>query len=720
MNDVKSIALKNLNITPISEGEVTPEIAAGLLAEFANAGIKITNPENINDSLLKTYKSVIRSVKKLKGEKTVFTPLFTGFPDKLPAIDDAELRFALANMRLQGLVNPTDDEIREAMDFSDANWWPASSVPQDEVKTIRDRQNQTLLANDTHKVWFNLKLVTEEEFDAAAKSFVKDAFKTPTSLRSDIREDVEFLARRYGVEGITLEDVPFRETRVLLLKFMWEQDVKLLPKSKATPTDVLRLFADLSELDVSLASAIKYPKLSRLQRRSIVNTLENSSQLNEIFKYRDLWLHIDKGLHLGEFKAPKAQKAFAELRKTRHDKTSILSKFEETFKTDAYESVKITAAVAPGLLFRNFRRILAKVEQEKTVTETLTIFENTTDVSLKILLNLKKQVQDNGLTYPRLAFTKTGDVKHVNNASGHLQVKDATKKAALKTIDALISKALQNKASWVNEKIYIDPSILDVLLPFQMRSTSNSLKQIERGTRLPVDTTKTIRMFTHWKESGQRTDLDLSSLVFDKNFKVTSQVSYTNLRNSFMTHSGDITSAPQGAEEFIDISIKDAKASMPNARYIAPVIYRFSGDTFVNLEEASAGWMIRDKTDSSKKTFDVSTVENVFDLVGTKACSVPFLLDLETDTILYVDLYTTSTSHHASVETTQDSLSSLLSSVVKQRVLLSSVEEFVLRHVKDRGGKITKVKKNATISFGPDDSFTFNVLKPEKLLTELL
>ena len=68
-----------------------------------------------------------------------------------------------------------------------------------------------------------------------------------------------------------------------------------------------------------------------------------------------------------------------------------------------------------------------------------------------------------------------------------------------------------------------------------------------------------LRFFIYWKQKhNNRTDIDLSVAYFDKSLTSLGHVSWTNLREGFTTHSGDITSAPDGASEFIDINIKKA------------------------------------------------------------------------------------------------------------------------------------------------------------------
>nr|CAA6829393.1 MAG: Cytoplasmic protein [uncultured Thiotrichaceae bacterium] len=101
-------------------------------------------------------------------------------------------------------------------------------------------------------------------------------------------------------------------------------------------------------------------------------------------------------------------------------------------------------------------------------------------------------------------------------------------------------------------KVWLAPELMHCPLPSQQRSASAGLHNMARGTRLPMTADKdTLRLFVYWK--GQ--DIDLSASFHADDGEMIERVSYTNLKSSKYRahHSGDITSAPNGASEFIDI-----------------------------------------------------------------------------------------------------------------------------------------------------------------------
>lgn len=153
----------------------------------------------------------------------------------------------------------------------------------------------------------------------------------------------------------------------------------------------------------------------------------------------------------------------------------------------------------------------------------------------------------------------------------------------------------------------------------------------------------TIRLFTYWKDNKQeRNDLDLSVILLDEQFSNLWHVSYTRLEDkSWIKHSGDITSAPYWASEFIDINIKEIKEKNKKLRYIATQIYDFTGNWFSSgtMEKAYTWWMFRKDTDNNFKTFDIKTVKNKIDINWNWWYYIPIIIDLENKEIIYVDLF---------------------------------------------------------------------------------
>jgi hypothetical protein len=454
----------------------------------------------------------------------------------------------------------------------------------------------------------------------------------------------------------------------------------------------------------------------------VLNTLEASDRLGDVFRRRGLWLAIDRGLHVGEFRAPRVRETLAVLRESRHDYTSFPSRFERALAQDHTAAVRLAAAEAPGLLGRGLRRLAALAtgpEQRAALVGALT--DSRERIPLRVLLAAGAQLADNGRTYPRVVFGKDGSALPIVRERGHLAVPEEFREELLGAVDTAVDARIAAKGDWHGEAVWVEPGLDRLLLPDQLRATAAGLVQVERGSRLPVGEAEVVRLFVHWREADRTSDLDLSCIALDAGFRIADQVSWTNLGNGVMTHSGDLTSAPDGAEEFLDINLAKAArmARRKGWRYLVPVIFRYAGPAFEALAEAYTGWMSRNDATSRVRVFDPATVANAFPLTGRKRYAVPMLLDLDTHEILYVDVYLNGRPR-ARVEQDGNDIATLVAAVAGRRDTKVSVADLAMRHVRARGATLVDDRSRATITFGTGGGCTYDALRPEKLLADLL
>jgi hypothetical protein len=725
------IALARLGI--VSRGDdaaASPNAVAAVLAELAHAGIRITNPERAGNDLAGRAPALVAFARRLRGEHGHYAPLFAGFPDQLPTFDDAETRFTIGLLRLAGTYvgtgRVTDDDVRAAMDFSAIGWWPASSVPQDVDRTMVDRQLQRMLPPDERVEWLDVALVAPAELPERLRAWMSDAFAAPAALRTDVREDLATLVELLGADHVVAADVPFIETRTLLTRLLWQQDPSRLATAGLSPDDLLRLFADLTDGDVSLATPVTFPRFTRAQRRAVVAALEASPRLPDVFRRRGLWLAIARGLHLGEGRsAPRTEETFARLRASRHDATSLPSRVERALREERVpDAVRVLAAESPGVLLRGLRRYAALAERAASgtpsaVAELLDAVEReASGVPARVLWAARYQVADNGRTYPRVAFTKTGAALKIDRPAGHLRVSGRLRSELLTRLDAALDARAAAGPSWAGRRVFVDPRLRAVLMPDALRTTAQGVVQLERGSRLALGEAPVLRLFVHWRQAeGSRSDLDLSLQALDADYGLVEHVSWTRLGNGVMTHSGDLTSAPVGAQEFVDVRLDAARAEA-GWRYLVPSVFRFAGPSFARLPEAHVGWMLREECSADRRTFDPATVVNAFALTGRAGTAVPMLVDLETNEVVSTDLYLRS-ELAASVEHGGLEVRDVVAAAATRADLKVNVAEVAARVAAARGAVVCEARAEADLTFGLDDSFTYNALRPERLLAEL-
>jgi hypothetical protein len=186
-----------------------------------------------------------------------------------------------------------------------------------------------------------------------------------------------------------------------------------------------------------------------------------------------------------------------------------------------------------------------------------------------------------------------------------------------------------------------------------------------------------------------------------------------------MTHSGDLISAPDGAEEFVDIRL-DAARTTPRWRYLVPAVYRYSGPSFGQLPEATLGWMLRSEPSADRATFDPATVVNAFRIAGRAARALPILIDLEAGQVIYVDVGAGG-GYRNSVESAGTSTAVTVAAAASLGRTRVAVSEVVRRAVVARGGTPVDVRADADLTVGLDPDCTIDVLRnPQRLMAELV
>ena len=219
---------------------------------------------------------------------------------------------------------------------------------------------------------------------------------------------------------------------------------------------------------------------------------------------------------------------------------------------------------------------------------------------------------------------------------------DVTRDQALR-IQSVIEKSLEGRNKGLDWILGVDPDTR-YAMPLSTRFASGG-KTAGRGTRVKLDGYNaedpdlTIRMFVHWRDRGNtvddRVDLDLSTVVASDDLESCESVWYGDLRNSSMTHSGDLTSAPNGACEYIDVNVGNTLER--GWRYVIPTVHSYTGQTFDTIPEAFAGVMFHHGDAQKGEIFDATTVRSRFDLDKQATNTVPFVFDLKTGELIWLD-----------------------------------------------------------------------------------
>lgn len=481
-----------------------------------------------------------------------------------------------------------------------------------------------------------LGLGTREEFEGLFAAVAGGN----TAVSEQDREDLEWFVRAYGddIAPLLPAAVPQKENMAYLAALLLAHTshaAEFVGRFVRTATDVLRLAAAMSDGDVSLAVHCKFRSFSRAERRMLLELLERQPNLAEdMRRWEGRWLRLGERLHPGESAArsPRSVEAFKAIR----------SGSVRTFNTGVEAALSardrdaaLSALVArPGDLARRLDHLL-RLQPEDAAAVVSAFAERAGRVSTPVLLQVMQHFAGRRAGRPLRVFFPKGNVARANAIENKLP---ELSEAVCASVVEACEQALRERFGVLEPlgRVYIEPDLAAYTIPFATRSASRALRTPGRGSRLPLpDDCTTLRFFLWWKNGKSRTDIDLSAALFDESFGYRDIVSYYNLKTYGGHHSGDIVDAPEGASEFIDLTVDTLRES--GLRYVALVCTSFTRQPYHELPECFTGWMAREYPNSGE-IYEPKAVVDRLDLTADSQIAIPVLFDLVEKRAIWCDL----------------------------------------------------------------------------------
>lgn len=654
------------------------------------------------DSVYNVYSSMVGELKKLTGANKSWTPMYPNFPSQVMEATDAELYI---NAMLHYL----------------GDWAGIRIMPKYEAK-----ERFPLMDNFDLKV---INLATEQDF----KKLMSNLMSAKTSISQTDKEDITTVIKLFGdrVSSMLPKEVTHKENLSFiageLLKY-----TKLTDKITGmfnSVTDVLRLATAMSGGDVSLATNTKFRNFSRSERKSLMEMIDAMGNVKEdMLRNKGRWIRLSERLHPSEDRYKKYETAVGAFNALRDgDKISTFGGSVET----ALISKDIKVAIAqlkrrPGEMARRLDHLLriasTRSEQNAVISAFISIVDK---VATPVLLQVMAHFNNRNSSDLRVIFPK-GNVAKAMALENELPV---IAESICNQVVSACENAMRTRFSALEPmgKVYIDESMKGMIVPFSQRSASRTLRTLVRGSRIKLDEDKnTVRFFLWWHDiNGDRVDVDLSAMMYDKDWKYVDHISYTNLRSShdgvIACHSGDITSAPKGACEFIDIDLNSVARN--GGQYIVMNVISFTGQKFSEMPECFAGWMMHSEPKSGE-IFDARTVQNKIDLTAESRYSIPMVIDVVNREVIWGDLALNNDPHNGAysygrsgrnVENMKGSVTLMGKSI--SSVKKANIHELMTLHASARG-TIVDNKEDADIIVSMDGNITpFDI---EKIMGEFL
>lgn len=393
-----------------------------------------------------------------------------------------------------------------------------------------------------------------------------------------------------------------------------------------TVTDVLRLACAVSGGDVTLSTVTKFKSFPRRVRRVLLNSLSdvltgNEYKLADVGRYSERWKRLGEKLHPHEAKNSLVNDVFAVARGDKKSGTHAAKVEIALAEGNLLDAIKIMET-NPGYLFRSLDRISLLVQNNDSVLVRERLIEavhkTVKKVSGRVIFSVWEHL---------LNATARPNRRIFQNTKGKIWTqtedrKPVTKIIANEVINVLKQELGSRYAEMGIEQLVVDQDMLSVALPLSEKNKSSGFGILPKGSVVPV-VTDTLRFFIHWKQKQKqnRTDYDLSAFFMNKDYTSAGHVSWTRLSDTSsdatVVHSGDITSAPNGASEFIDIKLNGLTHS-----YIVAQINRYAGEDFSQAEESFFGFMERDEKQKGLP-FEPKTVKVKSEVRGKGQVAVP-------------------------------------------------------------------------------------------------
>ena len=431
--------------------------------------------------------------------------------------------------------------------------------------------------------------------------------------------------------------------------------------SYRTVTDVLRLASALAGGDVSLAEPCRFPSFSRAQRRRLLGLLDAVGQVQdgrdcaeEMARRCERWKRLARHLRPGDY-AHRFPRAAALLHQVASGgaEAGFTSRLEEALaRRDVAEALRLLAT-RPGVFARRLNHLLRLCADDAARERVVAEFSRVApEVSLPVLVRLWEYFSSPG---PDTLPWRVVAIKAAAGTKTTLIPSTRRPGPADAEVVRVVEEALRRRAHL--GRIAVDQGLYEgYTAPLGLRSASPGLRTAGRGTRLPLPEGETIRFFLHWRDlpdappetpgpagppaaedsGGTRVDLDLSAFFVSEDLARTEQIAYYNLRSTAAVHSGDLTSAPDGAAEFIDVTL--AEALRQGWRYVVMTVHSFSHHRLSEVPECWAGAMARGADPQSGEVFEASTVMQRLDLVSPTFNATPFVIDLAERRLIWWDL----------------------------------------------------------------------------------
>lgn len=627
---------------------VAPELSMMASVELLQLGF-LVNAADLQGMSVKDLEATISSARLVIGADRSMAPIYKGFPQQVEALDTLTLLVEqIMHYWTGGAFLPSHPTVvREGL-------------PLEEMLG-RAREVKVVTAGAaalevTRGLATNAIAMSEDDraLLAGAVTLATFSLEDVRAICADARNGENMQA---FVSAVAARGLSSASELVVLLAPTCDNADQLLRLVLAVGSDVAGdkwldnyVLASQNLADRHFRS-VRMAKLSRPARRAIVARLGEVTKgfkADSLVARRGLWRVVLRAVHPYDFSLTEGQRRAADIVHENVEYRTFNSMVETAMGSgDVVGAVELLRDNQPGNLLR---RTVALLRLVSTAREARALADGLGEVGSRASLTTLVSAY-NGILSANSDAARVNRVAGLNNKL--LERKDVKKvderhlQVVLASLDSAIVENLKGKSA-PEVPVGIESS---APVPLVRRDASTSDRVLDRGQALDlVGEGETIRIFGHWRNNQSFGGyMDIGVVVLDDKCVELANSTWNTWNNAreWSTYSGDCYVVP-GAEaaEYIDVKVSELKKLYPSAKYAAMTVQSWTGWPMADVDFI-AGAMLR-KAVEKGEVFEPRTVSTAFKPTTKSTQAVPFVVDLESGQMVWIDSSNGSTASHVS------------------------------------------------------------------------
>lgn len=618
-------------------------LSNAFIVELANLGFIVTNPEKAQTISIPQAEHILESARAIVGTDRDTTPIYPGFPQQVKDLPTTTLIVEQILHYLSGgtLLPDYPDIVREGLPLEDAvrsgkkieiiEYGDYSSI---QLESLMNRSNA--FSDVEKQVLYDvvsadlsdeeiIKYYTMTKNHENAHSFVNTVIESNTTDKNTI----------FSI----LAPVTNNITRLLRLYLaVYTSPVTGCKESYKVATENL-----LNDFVYSIYHN-PVPRKNRVTLVNCIGDLTADFRVDEMLKHKELWQRIIRHIHGFDYQKNDAAVRAMNIVNDNIEHTTFNSLIEQTIaEGDAVKASTLLLEHRPSEMLRRavaLMRLPLKKGQAKHVTDNLY------HAGLKAPFTTVISAY-NGILNANEDMARLIRVAGRNNtvvSKNKEKISDEHRDMALSSLEKVMVGKLKDLPA---PKIV--GTLSDLNVPLVARDTSTTDYAIDRGAKIDVDGEgDVLRIFSHWTaKDHQNGYIDLGVVFIDEDFNHKGAMTWNtwNHYRDLGTYSGDkYVTAGDSAAEYYDVELSKVKG----ARYLAVTLQSWSGYP-LNDVDMIAGAMFRSKPNSGE-VFEPRSIVSAFKPTTSSLQAVPYVFDLETHKLIWLDSSSGSTRECVSAD----------------------------------------------------------------------